>query len=414
MEISLELIKPHKYQQEIVDSCLDPSIFFTVAVVGRQFGKTCIAENLAIYWAINEDNVKLMWVSPTDAQAQKVQNEIVKAIIHTGVIKSKKKSKGDTEIIFHNGSSIVFRSAASEDSLRGESIHYMILDEAAFIKRDTIESILLPMLNVTGRKCLFITTPKGKNYIFEYFNKGMDRLKNPRWNSLRFSTLDSPLANAELIQLFKDTLAPKLFQQEILADFVDSSSVFNNVNELLNLKSLEAPLPGVKYYAGIDVGIITDATVIAIVNEDGDLVKYYRFVDQEAPEIMDEIVKINSIWNFTRIVIENNNQGIVLYQDLRRRLNNIRDFNTNTKTKPEIINRLIHLFNTKGINLVNDDYLRIELESFIYKQSAAGHIKYMADNGFHDDVVMALAIAIWNKEKLGSGATQVYQLGVRR
>lgn len=411
--ISLELIKPHKYQQEIVDSCLDDSIFFTVAVVGRQFGKTCIAENLAIYWSINYDDSKLMWVSPTDAQAQKVQNEIVQAIIHTGVIKSKKKSKGDTEIRFVNGSSILFRSAASEDSLRGESVHYMILDEAAFIKRDTIESILLPMLNVTGRKCLFITTPKGKNYIFDYFNKGMDRKKNPKWNSLRYSTLDSPLANAELIQMFKDTLPPKLYQQEIEAQFVDSSSVFNNINDVMNLDELEGPLPGVNYYAGIDVGIITDATVLSIVDENGDVVKYYRLIDEEAPEIMNRIVEINKLWSFRRIVIENNNQGVVLYQDLRRRLNNISDFNTNTKTKPQIINRLIHLFNTKEINIVNDDYFRTELESFIYKQSDAGHIKYMADYGFHDDVVMATAIAIWNKEKLGTGETKIYKLGTR-
>jgi len=221
LEIKLNLITPHLYQRQIVDSCLDPSIFFTVAVVGRQFGKTCIAENLVTYWGVNEANVKIMWVSPTDSQAQKVQAEIVSAIHHSGVIKSSKKSKGDTEIRFHNGSVILFRSAASEDSLRGESIHYLVIDEAAFVKREIIEGILMPMLNVVGRHCLFITTPKGKNYIYEYYQKG---LTTSKWRSLRFSTLYSPLANPELLQLFKDTLPPKLYQQEIEAEFVDSSS----------------------------------------------------------------------------------------------------------------------------------------------------------------------------------------------
>lgn len=410
MATDIILIKPHKYQREIVDSCLDPNIFFTVAVVGRQFGKTTIAENLAVYWATNNDGVRLMWVSPTDSQAQKVQAEIVKAIYESGCIKSSKKSKGDTEIRFTNDSYILFRSAASEDSLRGESIHYMILDEAAFIKRDTVESILLPMLNVMGRKCLFITTPKGKNYIYEYFQRGKTK---PNWRSLRYSTLDSPLANEELINMFKDTLPPKLYQQEILAEFVDSSSVFNNVNELLNLDRLEGPLPGRKYWAGIDVGIVNDATVLSVVDEDGNLVNFYRMVDMEAPEIMNKIVEINSIWNFHNITIENNNQGIVLYQDLRRRLSNITDFNTNSKTKPQIINRLIHLFNTRDINLINDEELRIELESFIFKQTDTGNIKFFADYGFHDDIVMSLAIAIWAKENKGSGEIQIYQLGKR-
>lgn len=408
MAVKITLVKPHKYQQLIVDSCLNPNIFFTVAVVGRQFGKTCIAENLAAKWAINNAGTKTMWVSPTDAQAQKVQAEIVKALIGSGAIKSKKKSKGDTEIVWYNGSITLFRSAASEDSLRGESIHYLILDEAAFIKREVVEGILLPMLNVVGRHCLFITTPKGKNYIHEYYQKGKTAAK---WNSLRFSTLDSPLANKELLQLFKETLPPKLYQQEVEAQFVDSSSVFNNVTSQLNLPELNLPLPGKRYYAGIDVGIVTDATVIAIVDEDGNLVKYYRFVDDEAPEIMTKIIQVNKIWNFTNITIENNNQGIVLFQELKRVLNNITDFNTNSKTKPLIINRLIHLFNTKGINLVNDDYLRTELESFIYKQGSTGHIKFLADYGFHDDVVMALAIAIWAKETKGTGEVQIMQLG---
>lgn len=413
MEIKLKLVKPHIYQNEIVKSCLDQSIFFTVAVVGRQFGKTCIAENLAVYWAVNNASTKTMWVSPTDSQAQKVQNEIVAAIIHSGIIKSSKKSKGDTEIRFHNGSVILFRSAASEDSLRGESVHYMILDEAAFMKRTTIEAILLPMLNVTGRHCLFITTPKGKNYIFDYFQKGKDRKKNPKWNSLRFSTLDSPLANQDLIEMFRETLPPKLFQQEIEAEFVDSSSVFNNVTELLNLQELNSPKIGRKYYAGIDVGIVTDATVVAIVDDLGNLVKYYRFIDEEAPEIMAKIRAINKKWMFENVTIENNNQGIVLYQELRRTMSNIRDFNTNVKTKPLIINRLIHLFNVKGINLVNDDYLRTELESFIYKQGENGKLKFLADYGFHDDAVMALAIAVWAKENRSTQDVQVHKLGKR-
>lgn len=409
MEYNLELIKPHQYQKEIIDSCLSDDIFFITAVVGRQFGKTCLAENLAIYWAINNDNVKVMWVSPTDSQAQKVQSEIVNAIIHSGVIHSSKKSRGDIEIRFLNGSVILFRSAASEDSLRGESIHYMIVDEAAFVKRTTVEAILLPMLNVTGRKCLFITTPKGKNYIFDYYQKGLSG--DDKWRSHRYSSLDSPLVNDDLIKLFKDVLPPKLFQQEVLAEFVDSSSVFNNVSELTVLEEQNTPIQGEKYFAGVDVGIVTDATVIAILNENGDLVKYYRFVDEEAPEIIEKIKIINKLWKFENITIENNNQGLVLYQELKRELTNITDFNTNSKTKPQIINRLIHLFNTKAIKLVDDDYLRVELESFIFKQGDNGNIKFLADYGFHDDVVMALAIAVYARENRSTSGVSIFKLG---
>jgi hypothetical protein len=399
----IELIKPHEKQMEIVKACLDPNIFFVVSIIGRQFGKTTIAENLAIYWALNEKNSIIYWVSPTDSQAQKVYKEIVNAIIESGCIKSKKMPKGDTEIVFTNGSKILFRSSLSEDSLRGQSVDYMICDEAAFIKRDTVETILLPMLNVRGKKCLFISTPKGKNYLYDYFLKGKT---NKNWKSLRFSTYDSPLANAELINMFKETLPTKLFQQEVEAEFVDNSSVFNNINEVLCLEEYDEPIPSEIYYGGIDIGLINDASVLSILNSSGDLIKYYRWENIEAPELINEIESISKKWGFTKLLIENNNQGLTIYQELRRRID-IQQFNTNSKTKPEIINRLIHLFNMKEIRLVKDEYLRIELEAFIFKQNNQGNLKFMADNGFHDDLIMSLAIARFGYEE-GSGDIEVW------
>lgn len=391
----IELIKPHALQKPIIEACLDEKNFFIVSVLGRQFGKTTLAENLAIYWALNSPDRIVYWVSPTDSQAQKVYKEIIHAIFESGVIKSKKMPRGDTEIVFKNNSKILFRSAASEDSLRGQSVDYMILDEAAFIKRDTVEMILLPMLNVRGKKCLFISTPKGKNYLYEYFMKGQTEAS---WKSLRYSTLQSPLANAQLIDMFKKTLPEKLFKQEIEAEFIDSSSVFNNISELLCLEPHNEPQSGTKYFAGIDIGFINDASVLSILDDFGNLVKYYRWTDLESPELIQEILKLNAKWRFESITIETNNQGLTIYQELKRKMSNLNEFNTNSKTKPEIINRLIHLFNMKEIKLVNDEYLRIELEGFIFKQNDLGNIKFMADYGFYDDVVMSLAIARWTYE----------------
>jgi len=33
----IELLQPHEKQMEIVKACLDPNIFFVVAIIGRQF-----------------------------------------------------------------------------------------------------------------------------------------------------------------------------------------------------------------------------------------------------------------------------------------------------------------------------------------------------------------------------------------
>jgi hypothetical protein len=161
------------------------------------------------------------------------------------------------------------------------------------------------------------------------------------------------------------------------------------------LDKLKEPIVGGKYYGGIDIGLINDASVLSIIDDNGDLVNYYRWEQVESPDLINEIIDINKKWKFQKIVIENNNQGLSIYQELKRKINNIDEFNTNSKTKPELINMLIHLFNTKGFNIIKDEYLRIELEAFIFKQNSLGNLKFMAEIGFHDDCVMSLAIARW-------------------
>lgn len=388
---TIELFKPHKAQLEVINSLMDKDTFFVTMVSGRQIGKSMLGMNMAIYWCINDPNCVVYWVSPTDSQAHKVYKQILDAIYQTGEIYSNKGGKGDTEIIFKNKSKILFRSAASEDSLRGESVNYMILDEGAFIKPSTVNIILLPMLNVKGKKCLVITTPKGKNWVYDWFNKGF---VEKRWKSFRYSTYDSPYANEELINMFKETLADKLFQQEIMADFVDSAAIFNNINELLSLQQLEEP-NGSDYYAGIDIGILNDSSVLSIIDKSGNLVKYYRWTNIDSPKLIENIKDVCNKWKFKKVLIEDNNQGIVIYQTLKPFIQVLERFNTNSKTKPEIINNLIHSFNMKDFNLVKDEHLRIELEGFIFEQNSNGAIKFMAASGLNDDCVMSLAIARW-------------------
>jgi hypothetical protein len=389
--LDIKLFEPYELQYNILDALLDPNIFNVIAVLGRQVGKTLLAENIISYWAINDPGCVIFFVSPTDSQNLRIFRDIIDALWASGCIKSKKQGRGGMEIVFKNGSKILFRSAASEDSLRGPSVEYMILDEAAFIKKDTIQTILLPMLAVKGKKVYVSTTPKGKNWVYEWFLKGQSD-KNPKWKSFRYSSYDSPHASQDMIQEFRDELPEKLFQQEVEAQFIDSASVFNNVEELMTISTLESPIPGKKYWAGIDIGLVNDATVITILDEDGNLVKYYRWKGIESPDLIEEILNVNRIWNFQKIMIENNNQGLNIFQDLKRKIRNIVDFNTNSRTKPEIINNLVHLFNMKEIQLMKDGYLRTELEAFICTPSGA-KLTFEAASGFHDDIVMALCIA---------------------
>jgi hypothetical protein len=388
--IQVNLFKPHQIQNDILNALQNPDIFFVIAVLGRQTGKSLLLQNYAMWYALNYPGSRVLIVGPVDSLIQKLFSEIKSSVRHSPIIRTSKASKGQTEIVFINESRIIFRSAASEDNLRGESVDVLILDEAAFIKQDTFETILLPFLNVRGKKCLLASTPRGKNYLHDYYLRGLGG--NPKYKSFRCSSYENPFSNKELLDLFKNTLSPKRFQQEILADFVDSASLFNNLDDLLCLTPIDAPRPNEMYWAGIDIGLLNDRSVVSIINQEGNLVCQVVYDRVKTPQLVEHILSLNNKWKFKNILLEVNGQGLPIFQTLDAKLGNIEGFTTTYKSKQEIIDDLIYSFNMMDIKLINDTELRIELESFIFIQDEGQRIKYTAMSGAHDDRVLSLAI----------------------
>ena len=396
---NIKLYKPYKKQIPIHKACNDKTTFFITADAGRQAGKTALAEQQALFWAMKTTNILVYWVSPTAAQATKVYNQLLEMIVGMPFVLSNKGGQGDTEILFTNGSKILFRSAAQEDSLRGETIEYLIVDEAAFIKESVFGEILLPMLNVRGKKCLIISTPKGKNWFFNQYQRGFGNDVN--YKSFKFISSDNPYSNPVIIGIAKENLPDVLFRQEYLAEFVDSAAIFENLNTICVLDTIDKPVEGRTYYMGIDIALKNDYTVINVIDDKDNVVWYDRFNQITAPELKARIIEANNIWKPKKLMIEENNQGLPIIDDLKivHRLNNIIGFKTTAVSKPEIINNLINAFASKKIRVPNDDIYKSELETFTMTISPTGKPKFEAASGFHDDIPMSLAITWECKNK---------------
>lgn len=408
MKAKATLYTPHKAQRLVHASCLDESYLFTTAICGRQVGKTELGMNQAIQWAVNNASSNVMWVSPTEAQARKVYDNLLKTYRDAPFVASYKGSAQDIEIRFTNMSVIKFKSAKSEDNLRGETVNYMILDEAAFIKELTWTEILKPMLNVGGRKCLIISTPKGKNWLHKHYLRGMNGTKG--YKSFHFTYRDNPYSNIEMIEADRENIPNLVFQQEYEGKFVDGASIIENIPELCNLKMQLVPHQGEKYYCGIDLALELDYTVVTILNDEGNLIYFDRFkrgpkslgkdTVRNAPEMKERIVKILNLWKPENTLIETNHMGNVIIDDLKHvyKMKKINGFTTSPSSKKEIITSLINAFASKTIHCVDDERLKSELETFEMSMTPGGNIKFAASEGFHDDIVMSLAIARKSKE----------------
>jgi len=389
----IQLYKPHINQKPVHNACNDNTTFFITVDAGRQSGKTALSQQQALYWVLNESKKVVYWVSPTQGQSSKVYKQILDLVIEAPVVKSYKGSMGDMEILFHNGSIIKFRSAAQEDSLRGETIDYLIIDEGAFQKESVFQEILLPMLNVRGKKCLVVSTPKGKNWFFHHYMRGLTN--DPIYKSFKFTSADNPYSSKAIIQIAKENLPDILFRQEYLAEFVDNAAIFENLNELCILPELEKPIAGNNYYIGIDVALKDDYTVITVINDKSEVVSYERYNHISAPDLKAKMIASFNKWKPKKILIEENNQGLPIIQDLKivHKITNIQGFKTTATSKPEIINNLINAFAGKKIKLPKCETYKGELEVFTMTLSPTGKPSFAAPAPFNDDIPMSLAIA---------------------
>ena len=344
--------------------------------------------NLVLDWSINNPLSTILWVSPVYSQTTKVQKEIFKAIVDTGIVESCNYS--ENIISLKNGSEIIFRSAERYDNIRGYTIDYCIIDEAAFIKEEAWTEAIKPTLLVRGKKCLFLSTPKGKNWFYKLYQMGLSDAHN-EYKSYKGTSMDNPYADVKEIEDSRKTLPENVFRQEYLADFIEGGGeVFNGIKTFV-----EYPSPKGRMYCGIDLGRQEDYTVATFMDEKGDVIDIYRERQTEWTKIIDNIVRLLKKHK-AEAIIEVNSIGDVIYEQLKKKYNKIDPFVTNNKSKQEIIEGLILDFNEGNLYIPSETLfgpLYNELQSFTYEYSPKTRaIKYGAPTGLHDDCVMSLAI----------------------
>ena len=404
-ELIVEGFTPTSKQKEIIDACTDDTTKYIVGCFGRQAGKSFTAQNLILKWVLEDNGSVAMWVSPVYSQAKKVFTELVNSIAGTGLTKSVNKS--ELEIRFINGSTLYFRSGEREDTLRGYTLTYLVIDEAAYIKDNVWSEVLRPTVLVHGKKVLFISTPKGKNWFYNIAMRG-GSIEYPQYKTFYATSFDSPFITKEELEEAKLSLPDNIYKQEILAEFIDDGGeVFGNLKLTSIMSAYSQQETNEKYYAGLDFGRQNDYTVLIILNSKGEMVDFYRERQKSWDIIISEILVKLRKWKPVGYA-EVNSIGDVLYETLKKQYANIQPFVTNNDSKQNLIEDLIMGMNENKIKLPNQTLnpdLYKELSVFTYEYSPkTRRVKYGSPSGFHDDCVISLALAYHSfKTKINYG-----------
>jgi len=389
MSLKVNLFKPFEKQMEIIDGFADSKHKYGIVACGRQFGKSLLAQNLLLYWLLRNGNNKGAWIAPIYNQCKKVFKELTNAA--HGVIAE--KNKADLTIKFINGSTIQFLSAERPDSIRGFSFNYLVLDEAAFIKEVALNEAILPTLTAIGKKCFIISTPKGKNFFFNYYMKG--QIDNDQYISFKGTSLDNPYADHSFILEQQKSLPNDIYKQEYLAEFTDAGSeVFRNLDNVCNLSRYESSRE--RAYFGIDTGLSNDYSALCIIAESGRVLHLEKRNAENITAIAQEFISVLKRFNIAGGYIETNGIGQAMFDLIRPQIRKSKGFTTTQDSKTQIVRTLIEDIENQVVELpskeLNPDLYK-EMSLYTYKIGANGKLSFTHPPGQHDDLVDALMLA---------------------
>jgi phage terminase large subunit len=368
-------------------------------VAPRQTGKSFLAMQVVLYWAINNPGAEIFWVSPIYAQAKKVFDQIYDAVHPSGLIRSANKS--DVTIKFRNNSKLYFKSAERPDNLRGYTGDYMVVDEAAYMQDEVYKAVLRPIMLVRGKCTLFISTPRGSNWFKEMYDLGQSTdAETADYASCRMHYRDNPFVDPQEIENARLTLPAAIFAAEYEGSFEDSG---RNVFDLNNTHTFDAyPKPQGKVVCGIDLGRANDYTVATFMDAKGQIVGMYRENKRDWSEMTQAILNLVRQFNAS-VLVEKNSIGDVIFETIKKQWNDTHPFNTSSKSKQEIIEGLVLDLNEGNLYLPSESLfapMLFELNIYEYSYSPKTRsITYSAPASMHDDTVMSLAITNYHRKQ---------------
>ena len=376
----IELPTPHVNQKKI----LDAERRFIVVMCGRRFGKSELSQILIIKEALNGGNVA--YITPTYGLAQVFFERLTKVLPF-------KSNISKLKIYCPNEGSIEFFTGERLDNLRGRKFHLVIIDEAAFIAdlEDGWNNSIRPTLTDYEGKAVFLSTPRGKNFFYSLFMK----MGENDWQSFKFSTYDNPHINPREIDEARIQLPEVVFEQEYMANpSENSANPFGNAFIKRCVKPISAQ-PIVCY--GIDLAKSVDFTVIIGLDKDGNVAYFDRF-QMDWHNTKETIKRLPP----APIVVDSTGVGDPILEDLLREGINIEGLKFTSQSKQQLMEGLASAIQQGRIGFP-EGVIVDELDVFEYQFTSHG-VRYSAPSGFHDDTVMALALAWQNHNvKRGSG-----------
>jgi hypothetical protein len=383
--------EPYAEQQVVLDS----DARFRVVAAGRRSGKTIMAAAESVRRALESDgDWHGYWVGAEHHHAE-TAFELFDSALPDALVKRRNRSPPRL-IEYPNGAVQEFHTAGGGD-LVSIGLDWAVCDEAGkdFPERTWTQE-LRPALSDRRGEAMFISTPDGRDWFFRRYQRGQGD-DHSDWASWSWKTYANPHVSDDEVDDARGSVPDRVFRQEYLADFVDETGgVFEDLDERLFTADydLETATGTEPYAAGWDFARHQDYFVGIVIDSDGDVVDYHRSQGDAWPQIQRTIESAAAEYPGPVALDASRDNKVVadLTDSLGR--GRVEPVTFSPKRKRELIEDLIATVEAGELTAPDIPQLRHELEVFEYDVTLSGTVRYDAPEGFHDDSVDALALAV--------------------
>ncbi|EMA19021.1 phage terminase large subunit [Haloarcula argentinensis] len=370
--------------------------------------------------------VLVWWVGPTYDQANKHGYDTVKSAIPNDWIADYGESK-PRYIELENGARIEFRTFDRPQSLQGEGVDRIILDEADQMREGIWYGDLEPMLLDTRGCALFISKPyRPRSWFHRFYDYGQSA-DHPEYASWHATSSDNPFL-AENPEDKRGTVPPHLFEREYLAQLPDDGGqVFRELDDKLFTGDYDVTVdqehdPSGEFVGevrrspdavtrpvaiGVDFARSRDYRVTLAVDAAGELAYYHRGQNESWDGIEAHAKRVYSTYG--GVVIPDASRDNKIVADLAGAGVNIEPVSFSPKTKKQLIETLATLVEAGDLTVPDIpalDQLHLELRQLQEDVSETGYTKYHAPDNGYDDSVDGFALAVSKFDQLAAAASR--------
>ena len=223
--------------------------------------------------AIFNENSRGWIVAPSYELANKIGREIHENLIFKCKFPTINKRVHNGQLFyakFINKAEVWIKSADSPDTgLVGEGLDWLIIDEAAIVSRTIWEQYLRPTLADRRGWALFVSTPRGYNWLHDLYTRGQSD-DYPEWESWQHASTSSRYFRDNVEEL-KNEFTKETYEQEYLARFTSWAGTVFNFDRDIHVGRYDFN-PNWETYCSIDFGFRMPSVVwLQVGKVDGDV-----------------------------------------------------------------------------------------------------------------------------------------------